>query len=62
MSSELYKVISDIKPVSREWRRKAKDYLNRLAIPQGSLGELLVLAEQLSGIRETLKRQGNGNQ
>lgn len=55
MSSELYKVIPDIKPVSREWRRKAKDYLNRLAIPQGSLGELLVLAEQLSCIRETLK-------
>ena len=55
MGSELYKVISDIKPVSREWRRKAKDYLDRLAIPRGSLGELLVLAEQLSGIRETLK-------
>lgn len=55
MSSELYKVIQDIKPVSREWRRKAKDYLNRLAIPQGSLGELLVLAEQLAGIRETLQ-------
>lgn len=55
MSSELYKVIQDIKPVSREWRRKAKDYLNRLAIPQGSLGELLVLAEQLAGIKETLQ-------
>ncbi len=55
MGSELYKVIPDIKPVSREWRRKAKNYLNRLAIPRGSLGELLVLAEQLSGIRETLK-------
>ncbi|MHB8918789.1 MAG: nicotinate-nucleotide--dimethylbenzimidazole phosphoribosyltransferase [Desulfocucumaceae bacterium] len=55
MNSELYKVISDIKPVSREWRRKAIDYLNQLAIPRGSLGELLVLAEQLSGIKETLK-------
>lgn len=55
MGSELYKVIPDIKPVSREWRQKAKDYLDRLAIPRGSLGELLVLAEQLSGIRETLK-------
>ncbi len=55
MNSELYKVVSDIRPVSREWRQKAKDYLDRLAIPRGSLGELLVLAEQLSGIRETLK-------
>lgn len=55
MSSELFKVITEIRPVSREWRRQAKGYLDRLAIPRGSLGELLVLAEQLSGIRETLK-------
>ncbi|MFZ5642863.1 MAG: nicotinate-nucleotide--dimethylbenzimidazole phosphoribosyltransferase [Bacillota bacterium] len=55
MSSELYKIISDIRPVSREWRQNAREYLNRLAIPMGSLGELLVLAEQLSGIKETLK-------
>ncbi|MCL5057387.1 MAG: nicotinate-nucleotide--dimethylbenzimidazole phosphoribosyltransferase [Actinobacteria bacterium] len=55
MSSELYKVVADIKPVSREWSVKARDYLNQLAIPRGSLGELLVLAEQLSGIKETLK-------
>ena len=55
MSSELYKVISEIKPVSREWHLKAKNYLNQLAIPRGSLGELLILAEQLSGIQETLQ-------
>jgi nicotinate-nucleotide--dimethylbenzimidazole phosphoribosyltransferase len=55
MSSALYKTISEIKPVSLKWRRKATDYLDRLAIPRGSLGELLVLAEQLSAIRETLK-------
>ncbi|GBF35099.1 nicotinate-nucleotide--dimethylbenzimidazole phosphoribosyltransferase [Desulfocucumis palustris] len=55
MNSQLNGVISHIRPVSREWRQKARDYLSRLAIPRGSLGELLVLAEQLSGIRETLK-------
>ncbi|MCL6477681.1 MAG: nicotinate-nucleotide--dimethylbenzimidazole phosphoribosyltransferase [Peptococcaceae bacterium] len=55
MSTKLDQVISGIRPVSREWRRKAKEYLDRLAIPRGSLGDLLVLAEQLSGIRETLK-------
>ena len=55
MSSDLYKVIADIKPVSLEWRRKAKDYLDQLAIPRGSLGELLAIAEQLSGVKETLK-------
>ncbi|MCG8402142.1 MAG: nicotinate-nucleotide--dimethylbenzimidazole phosphoribosyltransferase [Firmicutes bacterium] len=55
MTCQLHKVISEIKPVSREWRRQAKDYLGRLAIPPGSLGELLVLAEQLAGIKETLR-------
>ncbi|HWQ89820.1 MAG TPA: nicotinate-nucleotide--dimethylbenzimidazole phosphoribosyltransferase [Desulfitobacteriaceae bacterium] len=44
-----------IKPVSMEWRQKARDYLKQLAIPPGSLGELLVLAEQLAAIKETLK-------
>ena len=51
----LQETINGIKPVSLEWRVKARDYLNQLAIPQGSLGELLVLAEQLAAIKETLK-------
>lgn len=55
MTCQLHKVIAEIKPVSREWRRQAKDYLGRLAIPPGSLGELLVLAEQLAGVKETLR-------
>lgn len=55
MSSDLYRVIAGIKPVSVEWRRKAKDYLDQLAIPRGSLGDLLAIAEQLSGVQETLK-------
>ncbi|MFZ3101700.1 MAG: nicotinate-nucleotide--dimethylbenzimidazole phosphoribosyltransferase [Desulfitobacteriaceae bacterium] len=55
MNPKLQETINGIKPVSREWRLKARDYLNQLAMPQGSLGELLVLAEQLAAIKETLK-------
>jgi len=55
MNRELQAIISGIKPVSREWRLQAREYLNQLAIPQGSLGELLVLAEQLAAIKETIK-------
>lgn len=51
----LQEIIKGIKPVSVEWRLKARNYLKQLAIPQGSLGELLVLAEQLAAIKETLK-------
>lgn len=51
----LQETINGIKPVSAEWRLKARNYLKQLAIPQGSLGELLVLAEQLAAIKETLK-------
>ncbi|MHB8126370.1 MAG: nicotinate-nucleotide--dimethylbenzimidazole phosphoribosyltransferase [Desulfitobacteriaceae bacterium] len=51
----LQETIKGIKPVSVEWRLKAREYLNQLAIPQGSLGELVVLAEQLAAIKGTLK-------
>jgi nicotinate-nucleotide--dimethylbenzimidazole phosphoribosyltransferase len=51
----LHETIHGIKPVSAEWRLKASNYLKQLAIPLGSLGELLVLAEQLAAIKETLK-------
>ncbi|WP_088552783.1 nicotinate-nucleotide--dimethylbenzimidazole phosphoribosyltransferase [Calderihabitans maritimus] len=52
---KLKAVIEGIEPVSQEWRLKARDYLNNLAIPQGSLGQLLDLAEQLAAIKQTLK-------
>lgn len=55
MELTLEKVIEGIKPLSQEWRLKARSYLNNLAIPQGSLGDLLSLAEQLAAIKETLK-------
>jgi nicotinate-nucleotide--dimethylbenzimidazole phosphoribosyltransferase len=51
----LQETIEAIQPVSPEWRLKARGYLQQLAIPPGSLGELLVLAEQLAAIKETLK-------
>ena len=55
MGALLRATLEGIGPVSADWRRKAGDYLNSLAIPQGSLGELLVLAEQLAAVKESLK-------
>ncbi len=49
--------LSDLKisPVSPDWRQKARAYLDTLAIPRGSLGGLLDLAEQLAAIQQTLQ-------
>lgn len=55
MTLKLAEVVQGIEPVSREWRQKAADYLKKLAIPSGSLGELLNIAEQLAAIKQTLK-------
>lgn len=55
MGLQLQEVITGITPLSQEWRLKAREYLDRLAIPPGSLGELLNLAEQLAAIKESLK-------
>lgn len=55
MSFTLEEIINGIQPVSREWRQKAGDYLKNLAIPAGSLGEIVTLAEQVAAIKETLK-------
>lgn len=52
---KLKEVIEGIRPVSEEWRCRAADYLDNLAIPPGSLGELLDLARRLAAIKETLK-------
>lgn len=54
MGLTLDKAIKEIEPGSEEWRHKAKDHLNNLAIPQGSLGQLLELAEQLASIQRSL--------
>lgn len=52
---QLDEVVKGIRPVSREWRSRARERLNNLAIPLGSLGQVLDIAEQLAGIKETLK-------
>ncbi|MHB8171806.1 MAG: nicotinate-nucleotide--dimethylbenzimidazole phosphoribosyltransferase [Thermincolia bacterium] len=57
MGLTLQEVIAGIKPVNQEWRLKARKHLNNLAIPRGSLGEILNLAEQLAAIKESLKPQ-----
>ncbi len=55
MDLKLQEVIEGIEPVSDEWRLKARAYLDNLAIPRGSLGELLNVAEQLAAIKRNLK-------
>lgn len=55
MGLTLEATVRGIKPVKEEWRKKAREHLKNLAIPQGSLGELLSLAERLAAIQETLK-------
>lgn len=55
MNVTLSDVIGGIEPLDQEWRQRARQYLNKLAIPQGSLGELLSLAEQLAAIKQDLK-------
>jgi len=54
MDLTLVEAIKGIEPSSEEWRQKAKKHLNNLAIPQGSLGQLLSLAEQLASIKQSL--------
>ncbi len=55
MGTKLQAALEGIKPVSTQWRIKARNHLDNLAIPPGSLGELLDLAERLAGMKETLK-------
>ncbi|MGB9859221.1 MAG: nicotinate-nucleotide--dimethylbenzimidazole phosphoribosyltransferase [Moorellaceae bacterium] len=51
----LQEVTQKIVPVKEEWRRRAQEHLNNLTMPAGSLGELLLIAERLAAIKETLK-------
>ena len=55
MGSILQATIGRISPVSADWRLAARKHLDNLAIPLGSLGDLLDLAEQLAAIKESLK-------
>ncbi|NSW81705.1 MAG: nicotinate-nucleotide--dimethylbenzimidazole phosphoribosyltransferase [Syntrophothermus sp.] len=51
----LDKVIQGIEPLKDEWRQKARSHIDNLTMPRGSLGEVLVIAERLAAIKETLK-------
>jgi len=55
MGSVLQTTVEQIVPVSGDWRLRARRHLDNLAIPKGSLGELLDLAEQLAAVKESLK-------
>lgn len=55
MESILRTTVERIRPVDVHWRQKARQHLDNLAIPQGSLGGLLDLAEQLAAVKESLK-------
>ncbi len=55
MASLLLETIEKIAPLSADWRTKARHHLDNLAIPRGSLGELLDIAEQLAAVKETVK-------
>lgn len=47
-------ILYHIEPVKEEWKEKAQERLNALAIPTGSLGVMTSLAEQLVAIAEDM--------
>ncbi|MCG0278050.1 MAG: nicotinate-nucleotide--dimethylbenzimidazole phosphoribosyltransferase, partial [Thermanaeromonas sp.] len=55
MKLTLEATVQGIKPIKEEWRKRARERLDNLIIPPGSLGELLNIAERLAAIQETLK-------
>ena len=48
-------ILYHIEPVREEWKAKAKEHLDALAIPTGSLGIMTSFAEQLVAISENMK-------
>lgn len=48
-------VIDNTEPADPKWRQAARDHIEQLAIPPWSLGQLLVVAEQLAGIQRTIR-------
>lgn len=55
MKLSLEQTLNGIQPVRSQWRLKAREHLDNLAIPRGSLGDLLDIAEQLVAVKQTLK-------
>ncbi|AFA48245.1 nicotinate-nucleotide--dimethylbenzimidazole phosphoribosyltransferase [Acetobacterium woodii] len=51
----LNQVIEATEPADPKWQQAARDHIEKLAIPPWSLGQLLVIGEQLSGIQRTIR-------
>lgn len=51
----LKQVIEDTEPADPKWQEAAREHIEKLAIPPWSLGQLLVVGEQLSGIQRTIR-------
>jgi len=51
----LKQIIENTEPADPKWRQAARDHIEKLAIPPWSLGQLLVVAEQLAGIQRTIR-------
>jgi len=51
----LKQVIENTEPADPKWQTAARDHIEKLAIPPWSLGQLLVVGEQLSGIQRTIR-------
>lgn len=51
----LKQVIEDTEPADPKWQKAAREHIEKLAIPPWSLGQLLVVGEQLAGIQRTIR-------
>lgn len=51
----LKEVIENTEPADPKWRLAARNHIEKLAIPPWSLGQLLAVGEQLSGIQRTIR-------
>nr|WP_320025251.1 nicotinate-nucleotide--dimethylbenzimidazole phosphoribosyltransferase [uncultured Acetobacterium sp.] len=51
----LKQVIEATEPADPKWREAAREHIEKLAIPSWSLGQLLVVGEQLAGIQRTIR-------
>lgn len=51
----LKQVIENTEPADPKWREAAREHIKNMAIPYWSLGQLLTVGEQLSGIQRTIR-------
>ena len=51
---DVQKILKSIQPLDADSLRKARERLDSLAIPRGSLGRLMDLGQQYAGIRQSI--------